>query len=849
MARSICYVKLNGLGLSCSLEAVLVKINTEFSPYLVTKNKTAMNTNRICNPLRVTLRQSALALAATAGLAIGSAQALTFSLTGNGPNGYSEYGGEADGYKFTTGDAILLVSWLGFYDAPNGESGTLGDDLLASHRVSIWRESDGVLMAQTTVVPGDSLEGNFRGRNVTPVHLAANTAYVIAADYGGGDRMQEGNDLTGWGLNGISIQAGDGRWGGAGGGMPNNGWQLMIGANFGYTLAPLTVTLTTPADTQAYPTGTSITATANVVEPGAFTDTVTFHTTPIAPAGPTIDTLSTDTGSPFSADFGVLPPGTYQIYATVANNNVPPDTATSATHTFTVAAAIPTTTVLAPAGPATTYGQNVTFTATVSPVPTGGTLQFLDGGNSLGAPVAVNTITGEATYSSTVVSAGTREITAQYSGHWLHEPSTTAASISQEVGQAQLTVKALNTLRAPNTANPDPFPYQITGYQNGENLASSGVTGTPALSTDAVLASPAGDYTVTCALGTLAATNYSFAFVNGTLTVADVADTFSVNFYAYPGWMTDEQQRANIRVPEGVPAGLPGWYTSGWKNVAVPFGMDSPLPAEPLTSNKGSSATFIFKDCRNGWVYDGARTVGLGDGNYNMMDGHVNSTLDGASNKFDMEVTGIPFALYDVIFYMGANLPQYGDGTGIIKFNGAADRAFTVKPGAFDGTFTEMVDGVTPGNYIVFTGVTGSSFTTQTWGTGENGFNHVGPFGFQIREVTIASGYTAWANANGAAGQTADQDHDSDGVENGIEYFMGQTGSSFTTMPGLDGSNMITWPMDPAYNGTYEVQTSPDLGTWTNVDPRPTPSGGNLSYSLPPGLGKQFVRLLVTPSP
>ena len=88
-----------------------------------------------------------------------NAQTLAFSLTGNGTNGYNEYGGEADGYQFTTGSSILVVSWLGFYDAPNGDEGTVGDDLLASHRVSIWRESDGVLMAQTTVAPGRRFGG------------------------------------------------------------------------------------------------------------------------------------------------------------------------------------------------------------------------------------------------------------------------------------------------------------------------------------------------------------------------------------------------------------------------------------------------------------------------------------------------------------------------------------------------------------------------------------------------------------------------------------------------------------------------------------------------------------------
>jgi hypothetical protein len=68
-------------------------------------------------------------------------------------------------------------------------------------------------------------------------------------------------------------------------------------------------------------------------------------------------------------------------------------------------------------------------------------------------------------------------------------------------------------------------------------------------------------------------------------------------------------------------------------------------------------------------------------------------------------------------------------------------------------------------------------------------------------------------------------------------------------MPGLDATNTVSWTMDAAYQGTYEVQTSPNLATWTNVDPRPLPSGGSLSYTLPSGAGKQFLRLLVTPAP
>ena len=149
------------------------------------------------------------------------------------------------------------------------------------------------------------------------------------------------------------------------------------------------------------------------------------------------------------------------------------------------------------------------------------------------------------------------------------------------------------------------------------------------------------------------------------------------------------------------------------------------------------------------------------------------------------------------------------------------------------------------GNYIVFKGVTGASFTTQTWGTGDTGFNHLGPNGFQIRESVSGSYYADWA-AIYAPGQTPGEDHDNDGVENGLEYFMGQTGSSFTAMPGLDGSNKVTWTKAPVYIGSWQVQTSPDLRTWTDVSG--TDNGTSVSYTLTPGAGKKFVRLLVTPT-
>ena len=110
--------------------------------------------------------------------------------------------------------------------------------------------------------------------------------------------------------------------------------------------------------------------------------------------------------------------------------------------------------------------------------------------------------------------------------------------------------------------------------------------------------------------------------------------------------------------------------------------------------------------------------------------------------------------------------------------------------------------------------------------------------------------YADWAIANGVAGDP-DVDSDNDGVDNGVEYFMGITSGDpvFTANPALDSTNMMTWPMSATFNGSYEVETSTDLGTWTPVTPRPTPVGGDLTFTLPsdvPG-GKNFVRLIVIP--
>src|SRR5207247_11095938 len=67
-------------------------------------------------------------------------------------------------------------------------------------------------------------------------------------------------------------------------------------------------------------------------------------------------------------------------------------------------------------------------------------------------------------------------------------------------------------------ANPA-LTASYAGFKNGETLATSGVTGSPSLTTTATPTSVPGTFAITAAIGTLASANYSFTFTNGTLTV------------------------------------------------------------------------------------------------------------------------------------------------------------------------------------------------------------------------------------------------------------------------------------------------------------------------------------------
>ena len=72
--------------------------------------------------------------------------------------------------------------------------------------------------------------------------------------------------------------------------------------------------------------------------------------------------------------------------------------------------------------------------------------------------------------------------------------------------------------------------------------------------------------------------------------------------------------------------------------------------------------------------------------------------------------------------------------------------------------------------------------------------------------------------------------------------------------PGIIGTT-VTWTNggnipSTAYGTQFVIMTSTDLVNWTPVaanDPQLANTAGSVSYTLPPGAGRLFVRLVVTP--
>ncbi len=294
--------------------------------------------------------------------------------------------------------------------------------------------------------------------------------------------------------------------------------------------------------------------------------------------------------------------------------------------------------------------------------------------------------------------------------------------------------------------------------------------------------------------------------------VSGAQDKISVSFYAYSNLPVADRDKVTLEANES--AGVGAFNTSGWNNYLTPWSPIAPQAPVTITSVQGNAATMILNDLRNGGPYrsDIAHTPPVPDnGNGDLMDGHCNATEDpgDGSNKFDMDVTNIPYNLYTLVVYIGANRDQFADGKGKIVVNDGVEQGFTLPAGRFSN-FIEITNDTTPGNYIVFTKLRSSNLSLQVWG---NGFNHIGPSGFQIIEDTSgvvppgqASNPTPATNllglpsnvtlswTAGVDGTTRNVYFGTDPSPDNSEFRGNQTGNTFN--PGSLGNGTYFWRVD-----------------------------------------------------
>lgn len=147
--------------------------------------------------------------------------------------------------------------------------------------------------------------------------------------------------------------------------------------------------------------------------------------------------------------------------------------------------------------------------------------QAITYGDVLGAAQlnATSPVPGQFTYTpaaGSLLTAGVHTLSVSFTPADQTNYKNTTASVELTVMKADLSLTADDK----QVVYGDPLPsftYMITGFVNGETV--SVVSGSPVLTSTAVVGSDAGEYPIVIATGTLAAANYNFQTSNGTLTI------------------------------------------------------------------------------------------------------------------------------------------------------------------------------------------------------------------------------------------------------------------------------------------------------------------------------------------
>ena len=166
--------------------------------------------------------------------------------------------------------------------------------------------------------------------------------------------------------------------------------------------------------------------------------------------------------------------------------------------------------------------------------------------------------------------------------------------------------------------------------EGGENLATSGITGAPALSTPATASSAAGTYPIHVTAGTLTAANYQFAFEPGTLTIQPVQAVLYTILRLYD-WTKVHQSGSTIPIRIQV-------YNASGANLS-----SKALPVHVVGTALVSSNT-------TGALYDGLS--GSADTDFKVVSWPL-------SYMFNLKTTGLARGTYNLLFTVGTDPTVY----------------------------------------------------------------------------------------------------------------------------------------------------------------------------------------------
>jgi sugar lactone lactonase YvrE/uncharacterized protein (DUF2345 family) len=261
-----------------------------------------------------------------------------------------------------------------------------------------------------------------------------------------------------------------------------------------------------------------------------------------------------------------------------------------------------TVTATQPGGTAFNPASSVSGTFTV--LPTGSSLQsqtiafatlpsvqygnsFSPGASSSsGLPVTFTT-SGPCTAGGGITGVGVCSITASAPA----SSTYSAASLTQKFTIYPAVLKV--TATSLTSVYGQPLPALTSGYSGFvNNESASVVSGAPALSTTATATSPAGGYPITVSTGTLAAANYDFLYVSGTLTVQKATQT--VTFTAGPPSSATYGSRFTVAATGGASGSAVVFTSSGSCTNSGPiYTMTSGAGVCSVTASQAGTANFV----------------------------------------------------------------------------------------------------------------------------------------------------------------------------------------------------------------------------------------------------------------